>query len=347
MYQHKGKILSRVSDSSRLASVSIRVQAPARLHLGFLDLNGGLGRRFGSLGLALNQPAVDLVVSDDAALSSEGEEADRLLRYAEAAAVHLGVEPRGHLQLRHSIPAHAGLGSGTQIAFAVAAGLARLHGKPFEARAAAQALDRGNRSGIGLAAFLHGGLILDGGRGHDDSAPPMISRMAFPSAWRVVLIFDQSARGIHGEAEVNAFKQLPPFPIADAAHLCHLTLMRILPAAAIGDLQSFGEGITELQRRIGDHFAPAQGGRFASHGVAAVLAACEERGIAGVGQSSWGPTGFAIVASHAQARALVRDLEKTGLAPGIHLAIASGRNQGARVRTSMAEAAGGKGNALQ
>ena len=31
----------------------VRVTAPARLHLGFLDLAGGLGRRFGSLGLTL------------------------------------------------------------------------------------------------------------------------------------------------------------------------------------------------------------------------------------------------------------------------------------------------------
>lgn len=347
MYQHKGKTLSRLSDISHEPSVSIRVQAPARLHLGFLDLNGGLGRRFGSLGLALNKPAVDLIVSDSPDLSAEGEEADRLLRYGEAASLHLGIEPRGHLRLHRSIPAHAGLGSGTQIAFAVAAGLARLHGKSFKARAAAQALDRGNRSGIGLAAFLHGGLILDGGRGHDDSPPPMISRMQFPSAWRIVLIFDTSARGIHGEAEINAFKQLPPFPIAEAAHLCHLTLMRILPAAAIGDVQSFGEGVTELQRRIGDHFAPAQGGRFASRGVTAVLAACEKHGAAGVGQSSWGPTGFAIVGSQMQAHSLVRDLEKTGLPSGIHLAIVSGRNQGARVRTSMIEPAVEKGNLVR
>src|SRR6185369_13930596 len=31
----------------------VTVTAPARLHLGFLDLEGGLGRRFGSLGLTL------------------------------------------------------------------------------------------------------------------------------------------------------------------------------------------------------------------------------------------------------------------------------------------------------
>ena len=32
----------------------VDVSAPARLHLGFLDLGGGLGRRFGSLGVAID-----------------------------------------------------------------------------------------------------------------------------------------------------------------------------------------------------------------------------------------------------------------------------------------------------
>src|SRR5215475_3810921 len=96
-------------------AASVSVSAPARLHLGFLDLNGGLGRRFGSLGLALNEPAVDLIVSDSATLVAEGEEAERLLHYGEAASRHLGVPLRGHLRLRRSIPAHAGLGSGTQL----------------------------------------------------------------------------------------------------------------------------------------------------------------------------------------------------------------------------------------
>src|SRR5712692_8592737 len=34
--------------------VSTTVTVPARIHLGFLDLNGRLGRRFGSIGLALS-----------------------------------------------------------------------------------------------------------------------------------------------------------------------------------------------------------------------------------------------------------------------------------------------------
>ncbi|MFD0935973.1 GHMP kinase, partial [Methylobacterium trifolii] len=39
---------------------AVEVEAPARLHFGFLDLHGGLGRRFGSIGLAIDAPAVRL-----------------------------------------------------------------------------------------------------------------------------------------------------------------------------------------------------------------------------------------------------------------------------------------------
>src|SRR4029077_16164411 len=37
------------SDVAQGPCEAVEVFAPARLHLGFLDLNGGLGRRFGSL----------------------------------------------------------------------------------------------------------------------------------------------------------------------------------------------------------------------------------------------------------------------------------------------------------
>jgi len=32
------------------------VEAGARIHLGFLDLNGACGRRFGSIGVSLERP---------------------------------------------------------------------------------------------------------------------------------------------------------------------------------------------------------------------------------------------------------------------------------------------------
>ena len=73
-------------------------------------------------------------------------------------------------------------------------------------------------------------------------------------------------------------------------------LMQALPALVERDIEGFGDAIGELQRITGDYFSPAQGGRFSSRAVAEALAWLESQGIAGVGQSSWGPTGFAIMA---------------------------------------------------
>ena len=72
--------------------------------------------------------------------------------------------------------------------------------------------------------------------------------------------------------------------------------MQLLPGIATADLGAVGAAVGEIQRRVGDYFAPAQSGRFTSPAVSEVLAWLEAEGITGVGQSSWGPTGFAILA---------------------------------------------------
>ena len=109
----------------------LRVHAPARLHFGFLDLHGGLGRRFGSIGLALDAPAVTLTARPAERLDVTGPEARRAAAYALAAAGHLGIAGHAALAIESAIPAHAGFGSGTQLALSVAAALAGLAGRPF------------------------------------------------------------------------------------------------------------------------------------------------------------------------------------------------------------------------
>lgn len=315
-----------------------RIEAPARLHFGFLDLNGGLGRKFGSIGVALDAPCVDLSAHTADALTVIGSEPSRIERYVKAAAAHLGVPAAGHFELTSAIPAHAGFGSGTQLALATAALLARLNGLGFDVVAAAHALDRGNRSGLGLAAFQTGGLVLDGARGPENGPPPVIARLAFPMEWRMILVLDDAVEGVHGQAETTAFATLPPFPEREAADLCRLAVMKILPGVATGDIAAFGNGITELQQRIGDHFAPAQGGRFTSKRVAAAIAALEALGAAGVGQSSWGPTGYAIVRSEEEARQHIRALARQpGVCEGLRFIVARGRNHGASISVARSD----------
>ena len=64
------------------------------------------------------------------------------------------------------------------------------------------------------------------------------------------------------------------------------------------DIETFGAAMTEIQAIVGGHFAAAQGGSpWTSPAVGRVLEALREAARYGIGQSSWGPTGFAFAPS--------------------------------------------------
>jgi beta-ribofuranosylaminobenzene 5'-phosphate synthase len=309
-------------------TTSVTVGLPARLHFGFLDMNGGLGRRFGSLGLAIDQPRTQVTLRIDAYGALKGPDIGRAERYLGLITGALGLEGGYALSVDEAIPAHAGLGSGTQLALAVAAALRQLHGLPLDPQGDAIRLGRGARSGVGIALFSQGGFVIDGGNAGNEAAPPVIARLPFPADWRVILLLDPLRQGVHGEAEFAAFRDLPQFPAEAAAHVCRLALMRILPAVAEADIARFGEGIAEIQEMTGDHFAPAQGGRFASPAVAGALAVLARAGAHGPGQSSWGPTGFAFAPSAPEALRLCAALYAHPISRGLDIRICRGLNHG-------------------
>ncbi|MFG1480683.1 beta-ribofuranosylaminobenzene 5'-phosphate synthase family protein [Xanthobacter sp. V4C-4] len=296
-------------------AAALTVRAPARLHLGFLDLGGALGRRFGSLGITLDRPLTQVTVTRAEADSATGPDAPRAARARDAIRAALGVATPFAVHMESALPPHGGLGSGTQLALAVGVAVARLSGHALDARAVAGLLGRGLRSAIGLEAFTQGGVILDGGKPTGavtrPAPPPLLARLPLPDHWRVLLVFDSAREGLSGDAETRAMAALPPFPETLAAHLCHLMLLQALPALAEGDARGFGAAIGAWQRALGDHYAAAQGGgRFCSPDVAEAVAFIETQGVPGVGQSSWGPTGFAIVGDAAQAEELVEALRR-------------------------------------
>ena len=314
------------------APASVTVRAPARLHMGFVDLHGGTGRRYGSLGLALDGPFTRVRVSRAAGLTADGPDAGRAARYARVFAAHFGVAAGVAIAVEEGIAPHAGLGSGTALALAVGTGLARLHDIDVRTADIAAVLDRGTRSGLGIGLFDHGGFVVDGGSAGDGVPPPIIARHALPADWRVLLVFDAARQGPFGPDERAKFASLLEFPEADAATLCRLVLMCALPGVVQGDLDAFGAAVGRLQARIGDHFADAQGGRFASPGVSAVLQWLGAQGLTAFGQSSWGPTGFAVCPSAAVAARLMADVQRRfGRVYGLDFTVARARNHGADV----------------
>jgi beta-ribofuranosylaminobenzene 5'-phosphate synthase len=311
---------------------SVHVACGARLHMGFLDLSFTLGRRFGSIGMALDRPQTQIALHCSTETCVDGPESERAARYLAALTRRLNLAVGHSLTISEAMPAHAGLGSGTQLALGIAAALRRLHGFLDDPVGDARALGRGGRSGIGIALFQHGGFVVDGGVGDAGVPPPMLSRVAVPETWRVLLIHDREQSGLSGGDEVTAFAALPPLDDAYSAEICRLVLMQVLPALAGEDLPRFGAAITRIQVIIGDYFAPVQGGgRFTSPRLAAALSVLAGAGAAGGGQSSWGPSGFALVRDHAAAEELSHLLRSSPQGEGLDITICRPRNYGATI----------------
>lgn len=134
-----------------MTTAAVVVEAPARLHLGFLDMNGGLGRRFGSLGLTLDGIATRLRLEPGPPGVLAGPEAARIAGSRSCCAFIL-TRAQARVMVEASIPPHEGLGSGTQLGLALGVGQARL-----------------------------AGTVLDSGRGSDKLCPDAVSARASAS----------------------------------------------------------------------------------------------------------------------------------------------------------------------
>jgi beta-ribofuranosylaminobenzene 5'-phosphate synthase len=341
-----------VASRPNLSVRTVRVGAPGRLHLGFLDPSGSLGRAFGSLGLVVDGFTTevelagaesDRITADTPAAQAELERAGTFLQLLRQRSGH---HAPLRLRLLQVLPPHAGFGSGTQLACAIGRAFDQWHGLGLSTATLAHWLGRGLRSGVGIAGFDAGGLLLDGGPGRDGLPAPLLSRIEFPAAWRIVVVQDPSYRGLSGSAEKQAIAALPALPQASAADICHQVLMRILPAAASAEFAPFSAGINRMQELLGAHFGPAQGGALTSPAVGRLMQWVADASRGGrpdlqsaIGQSSWGPTGFAILPSEALAEALVKAAQAAGQVDArLQLRIVSGRNHAAVVREGTSQA---------
>lgn len=312
-----------------------RIEAPARLHLGFVDLNGDLGRRYGSVGLTISGHRTVVMAESSHELEVLGLANARARQYLQRVLAALQTSDAVKLTVLETILPHAGLGSGTQLALAVAYAAGQALNFDLGIRSLASLTGRGERSGIGVAAFETGGFIVDGGRAEGTRVPPVLSRLAFPESWRVILILDQESEGLNGQAETSAFATLPPMSASAAAELSRLTLVGLLPAVAEARFEEFCRHLARLQVLVGEYFAPSQGGYFTSPLVAAAAQwAAATYGVEGVGQSSWGPTGFVFVRNAEEAAVIHAGLSARFEPAGrLRFQICAGCNHGARVST--------------
>ncbi len=318
------------------------VEAPARLHLGLIDLHGGLGRVDGGMGVTLMAPTLKVEAERNGTLTVTGGDEETQARVRDAARRaldHLRVPGGAAIAIRRSMPRHVGLGSGTQAALAAGAAVCRLYGAALTPREIARIVGRGGTSGIGTAAFESGGFVLDGGHSFGPSGEkrefrpsaastgvppaPISARLPFPEDWPIVLAIPRRGRKVGGEREADLFREHCPVPVEEVRQICHEVVMRLLPGVAGHDLEIFASAVNALQA-LG--FKRVEVG-LQEPVVRGLIAGLREAGAACAGLSSFGPTVYAV--TDGDPGELLRAAEALLAEGGGDVVVTRGRNYGA------------------
>lgn len=318
------------------------VRTASRLHLGLLSLpaegerwpdrHGALcfpARRYGGVGLMIDSPGIVLRAGPAKEWSADGPLAERVLGFARQMLSSPGAAaPPQRLVVERAAREHVGLGTGTQLALAVASAVSAASGQERSVADLARLVGRGRRSGLGVHGFARGGFLVEAGKVPGQQLSPLVARVDWPADWRVIVAVPAAPPGAHGGEERAAFERLFA-PMSDSEALCRLVLLGMLPALAEGDLEAFGEAVFDFNARVGEWFAPRQGGTYSSAATAALVEFFRGQGVRGAGQSSWGPGAFAFAGDEERASDLARRARE--FLPTAEVWVARGSNGGAAV----------------
>ena len=311
------------------------IKTGARLHFGLLANKPENGRHFGGAGVMIDKPGFHVSVqqADADKIVASPHFRDRIGRLLESCRSHSQSNrqiPPVRIELKQEIPPHIGLGSGTQLGMAVARVVSLVAGEcdvsPIEL---ARRADRGTRSAIGIHGFVEGGFLIDSGKSDNDEISPLVGRYDVPREWRFVLVTPLSNPGISGMAEIDAFERLPPMPQTTTFQLCGILVTQMIPALLESDCERFGDAVFDFGQLVGQYFCAVQDGTFADRGMAELVQHLREQGIRGVGQTSWGPTVFAVCSDETIATSLVAELSQDDRWSHCTFRVAAALNRGA------------------
>ncbi len=312
----------------------ITVLTPSRIHIALIDLNGSIGRIDGGIGLTLSDPGFRIVaqISDRTEISGNDEISERARRIVGILQKKCDIG-NVKIDIEKSIPSHVGLGSGTQLSLGIAQALCKLYGLNYSHQEIAYLVGRGGTSGIGVAAFSHGGFIVDGGHSLSEKTsflpssassgikpPPIIARYNFPD-WDILITIPK-CKHISGEEEVRLFQTLCPLSLDDVRSIAHVVLLKIMPAIVQKDLLSFSESINYIQT-IGWKKVEIEKQDAI---IRRTMDFLHNNGGYGVGLSSWGP---AIFCFGENLRTL--ELKVKEFLPDCHCFITKANNTGATI----------------
>ncbi len=301
----------------------VRITTGARLHFGLLDTVVP----FGGVGLMVDVPQTEVIATPADRFECDPEVAQCALPIANRIAKYTDLEdlPRCRIRLERSAQPHCGLGSGTQLALAVAESICQSIALTVPPGVlATQLAARGRRSAVGVHGYFGGGLICE-------TADPakklnrVQNRVSVSNEWRVGIFRPLSeTRSVSGDHEQKRFSTLSAATSSQRESLADLASQMIL-AAKRCDFPNFASLVQQYNCQSGLLFEAAQGGPYNGDAVTELVKTLCDRGALGIGQSSWGPGVFSWFESEENAQSFSRSLPKEIDTIGIARPLNNGR----------------------
>ncbi len=281
------------------------VSSPSHLHAGNIDLNGSMGRLYGTLGFALEKPRFTIKVKAIKNKSIEESTDKEILSYLNLYRDYMGCNKEFFIEIISDIPKHVGLGRTTAMSLSIGFALNILCKTHLDVTELAEIANRGNRnSALGLYSFKYGGFIVDGGVKSNKVAPIIFRGLIDEKYKLLIAIPEKPIKDIVRlkEKEEAILSSMPKMDDNFAAYLSRLVLMKILPSFAEGDFYTFGKGLTEFNSSLGKYWSKYQGGIYCCDETSKIIEEMKKLNSLCACQSSWGPTAYGIF--------LYKDIEK-------------------------------------
>ncbi len=308
----------------------MKLFSPARIHLGFIELDSKLPRIFGSIGLTISKFKfnIKIISSENFEVITKCSLLKKRIMMVLNKFEERNIKPC-KLIVKEIIPSHVGLGSGTQLSLSVGYLISKFNNLNMSVEEIAIFLKRGNRSGIGIQSFQNGGLAVDLGKKKNSNKLPLnLLNLKWPTGWKIILIFDVNTESIYGNNEKNEFKRIQKKIVKNTNYSA--LLFKIIPGILEHDFKSFSEGIETIQSYMSKIFYNSYK-KYSSNNIAKMFHFLRTNKISGFGQTSWGPTGFVFCETLKKRNELLKSLEQyinLNQIDGISLVKVEGRNRG-------------------
>ena len=266
----------------------VKIVANSRLHFGFLNLKSSSPYSYGGMGLSIAKHPTILRVSRASKFESNLKKTlrDKIFTFL----CNNSLSKKIRIDCIESPQKHIGLGTGTQLILAIEEAISKF----YRFNENINFFKRNYRSGVGINSYKNGGFIVDSPK-NNLLTNEIIFKAKFPKEWKIILLFDSKAKGLHGSTENRFFSA--DTTISLRKKLSDLTLNEIIPSIIYKDFDTFARSLTKFQDLNSLFYSSVQKSNYLSQDIAKVIKKVSMKFNVAAGQSSWGPTSYMLIES--------------------------------------------------